>query len=151
MSSGAFLIQADLDRIDALAGEREMEWWRIGAAGFLSDYEKREALGYAGRGRKRDYGCGDADSKYRADQARDDRGRWEFEGGVVNESSENIELVSGLSDYCEKEWQKAREDCRILLLLPNPPRGLTGGYRDVERCARGLVSVQCGGNPIFTL
>ena len=53
---GEFSIEADLDKIDALAGEREMEWRRIGAAGFLSDDEKREALGYAGRTGGRKYG-----------------------------------------------------------------------------------------------
>ncbi len=42
-------VEANLDRIDALAGERESEWRRIGAAGFLTDDEKREALGYAAR------------------------------------------------------------------------------------------------------
>ncbi len=46
---GGFTIKADLDRIDALAGEREMEWRRIGAANFLSGDEKREATGYAAR------------------------------------------------------------------------------------------------------
>ena len=45
---GEFSIEADLDRIDALAGEREAEWRRIGAAGFLSDDEKREAVGFGG-------------------------------------------------------------------------------------------------------
>ena len=43
---GRIRIDANLDRIDALADEREAEWRRIGAAGFLSDDEKREALGY---------------------------------------------------------------------------------------------------------
>ncbi len=43
---GDLRFEADLDRIDALAGEREAEWRRIGAASFLSDAEKREALGY---------------------------------------------------------------------------------------------------------
>ena len=37
---------ANLHYIDALADEREAEWRRIGTAGFLSDDEKREALGY---------------------------------------------------------------------------------------------------------
>ena len=39
-------IAADLDRLDALAAEREAEWRRIGAAGFLTDDEKRAAVGY---------------------------------------------------------------------------------------------------------
>jgi len=47
---GPFRIEADLDRIDALADEREAEWRRVGSAAFLSDDEKREALGYGRRG-----------------------------------------------------------------------------------------------------
>ncbi len=36
----------DADRLPGLAGEREALWARIGAADFLSDAEKREAVGY---------------------------------------------------------------------------------------------------------
>jgi HK97 family phage portal protein len=36
----------DLDRIEALAAERESEWRRIGTADFLTQDEKREAVGY---------------------------------------------------------------------------------------------------------
>ena len=32
------------------------------------------------------------------------------------------------------------------LANPYPSRSLTGGYRDVENCARGHVSQRCGGN-----
>jgi HK97 family phage portal protein len=39
-------LEPDLDRIAGLAGEREALWARVGAAGFLSDEEKREAVGY---------------------------------------------------------------------------------------------------------
>ncbi|MDN2567984.1 phage portal protein [Aquibium sp. A9E412] len=39
----------DLDRVDGLAAEREALWTRLGAAGFLSDAEKREAVGYGPR------------------------------------------------------------------------------------------------------
>ena len=38
---------ANLDGLEALAAERESEWRRVGAADFLSDDEKRTALGYA--------------------------------------------------------------------------------------------------------
>ena len=40
-------IAADLDKLDALASEREAEWRRLGAATFLTDDEKRAAAGYA--------------------------------------------------------------------------------------------------------
>jgi len=43
--------EIDLDRIDALACEREALWRRVSAADFLSDDEKREAVGYGRRER----------------------------------------------------------------------------------------------------
>ncbi len=43
---------ANLDGLEALAAERESEWRRVGAADFLSDDEKRAALGYAPAERK---------------------------------------------------------------------------------------------------
>jgi HK97 family phage portal protein len=38
--------EPDLDRIAGLSGERDALWSRIGSAGFLTDEEKREAVGY---------------------------------------------------------------------------------------------------------
>ena len=49
---------------------------------------------------------------------------------------------------CDKEWADARDMCRDELSKPNPNQGMTGGYRDIENCARGLVSERCGGNPV---
>ena len=49
---------------------------------------------------------------------------------------------------CKEEWEAARARCEKELSKPNPNRGITGGYRDVENCARGHVSARCGGNPI---
>ena len=48
---GAFEVRANLDGIDALSSERASEWARIGAATFLTDDEKREAVGYGPLGR----------------------------------------------------------------------------------------------------
>lgn len=42
----------DADRIEGLSVEREALWSRIGAAGFLDEDEKREAVGYGPRGRR---------------------------------------------------------------------------------------------------
>ncbi len=39
-------LEPDLDRIAGLSAEREALWARVGAAGFLTDEEKREAVGY---------------------------------------------------------------------------------------------------------
>ena len=49
---GAFTFDYDVDRLDALADERAKEWTRIGAASFLTDDEKREAVGYGPRVKK---------------------------------------------------------------------------------------------------
>ncbi|AWN35224.1 phage portal protein [Methylobacterium radiodurans] len=43
---GEAALKPDLDRIEALAAERESLWRRVGAADFLSAAEKREAVGY---------------------------------------------------------------------------------------------------------
>jgi HK97 family phage portal protein len=42
-------IVCDADQVDGLAAEREALWARLGAADFLTDDEKREALGYGPR------------------------------------------------------------------------------------------------------
>ena len=41
----------DADQIEGLSGERDALWARVGAASFLSDDEKREAVGYRGTGK----------------------------------------------------------------------------------------------------
>jgi HK97 family phage portal protein len=49
-SFGASLqLEPDLDAIEALADERESLWRRVSAAAFLTDDEKREAVGYGRR------------------------------------------------------------------------------------------------------
>jgi len=42
-------LDPDLDAVEALADERESLWRRLGAAAFLTDDEKREAVGYGRR------------------------------------------------------------------------------------------------------
>jgi HK97 family phage portal protein len=49
--SGDFVLDPDLDAIEALAQERESLWRRVGAADFLDADEKRKAVGYGVRGR----------------------------------------------------------------------------------------------------
>lgn len=61
-------------------------------------------------------------------------------------------------DDCDEQWRKARLVCRGLIYEQLEQRagrrkkrsvtGVTGGYTDVEECARGLVSEQCGGNKV---
>ncbi len=42
-------LEPDADRVDGLAAEREALWARVSAADFLTDDEKREAVGYGPR------------------------------------------------------------------------------------------------------
>ena len=44
----AFTLGHDLDQVPGLAVERDALWARVGGAAFLSDAEKREAVGYGG-------------------------------------------------------------------------------------------------------
>jgi multisubunit Na+/H+ antiporter MnhC subunit len=68
--------------------------------------------------------------------------------GIVVVAAVATSMSSEMSEECEEEWTQARKRCRALLKGRNPPRGVTGGYLDVEDCAKGLVSWDCGGNPI---
>jgi len=59
---------------------------------------------------------------------------------------------------CDREWREARQVCRDLIYEQMQQQagrrkkrsvtGVTGGYTDVEECARGLVSEACGGNKV---
>ncbi len=64
----------------------------------------------------------------------------------INENTDNKE--NNKEETCDEEWDKAREHCRKLLNQPNPSCKRTGGYNDINNCARGLVSEKCGGNKI---
>ncbi len=46
---GEVRLDPDLDAIEALSAERESLWRRVSAADFLTDDEKREAVGYGRR------------------------------------------------------------------------------------------------------
>lgn len=47
---GGLRLWYDADRVEGLSGERDALWARVGAATFLSDDEKRDAVGYQPRG-----------------------------------------------------------------------------------------------------
>lgn len=49
---------------------------------------------------------------------------------------------------CKEQWETARKMCEKELAKPNPNRRMTGGFSNTEDCANGLVSEECGGNPI---
>ena len=104
---GAFTFDYDVDRLDALADERAKEWTRIGAASFLTDDEKREAVGYGPRVKKDGAseggdvaatpdgapgdgpgGGGDgANGGAWRNQPRDAEGRWTDMGGASSEGA----------------------------------------------------------------
>ena len=71
----------------------------------------------------------------------------EIDSEVSAESEAEIKEV-GEEAECAEEWDAAYLICAELLAQPNPPRRLTGGYRNLADCARGFVSERCGGNPI---
>ncbi len=116
----------DLDRIDALAEERAAEWARVGAANFLTDDEKRAALGYGARAEPRDravtpFASGQApERRYSPDQARDELGKWTSESdddpatllaGIII----RICVASGIARFTDEFGNKsysAEYECR---------------------------------------
>lgn len=68
--------------------------------------------------------------------------------GLISYFRSRQSLGNSNGPGCDEEWDYARRKCAELLTQRDPPRGVTGGYRNVEDCARGLVSERCGGNPV---
>ena len=48
-------------------------------------------------------------------------------------------------EECKKDWERALAKCDEWLSKPNPPSGLTGGYKDRYNCAKGHVMEGCEG------
>jgi len=49
LGQGRYRLAHDLDQVEALAADREALWARVGAAAFLTEDEKRAAVGYGAR------------------------------------------------------------------------------------------------------
>jgi HK97 family phage portal protein len=49
LGEGRYRLAHDLDQVEALASDREALWARLGKADFLSDEEKRAAVGYGAK------------------------------------------------------------------------------------------------------
>ena len=59
-------------------------------------------------------------------------------------------------EECDRQWRAARAECRSRIFEQLQQRagrrkkrsvtGVTGGYSNIEDCAKGLVSEECGGN-----
>jgi len=62
-------------------------------------------------------------------------------------AKEAAESAGENSESCQEEWRRAREICRREMEA-GCNRGISGGYQDIENCARGLVSQRCGGNKV---
>ena len=77
---------------------------------------------------------------------------------AILEKTKPKQCEDGDPDDCIKEWESARKTCRELIFEQmeqaagrrerRSVTGVTGGYTDVEQCARGLVSERCGGNKV---
>jgi HK97 family phage portal protein len=72
----------DLDALEALSSERDALWSRLEKTSFLTNNEKRQAIGY---------GNASPERKYAPDQPRDDRGRWT--DGEVSEEGVDTAIV----------------------------------------------------------
>jgi hypothetical protein len=57
-----------------------------------------------------------------------------------------IGAIPPTGDWCRQQWKEARRICREQFDSGHPNLGITGGYRDVHGCAKGLVPRMCGGN-----
>ena len=77
---GTLTFDYDVDRIDALSADRAAEWKRVGDATFLTDDEKRAALGYGPKPPEAKL-AEVLERRYSPDQPRDDHGRWASGGG----------------------------------------------------------------------
>ena len=80
---GGLELRPDLDGIEALSSERDDLWKRIGGASFLTDAEKRAAVGYADEMED----AGEAEGKFSHEQPRvpagsSEGGRWTSDGGA---------------------------------------------------------------------
>lgn len=71
--------------------------------------------------------------------------------GILQRITRGFGLSSGgdrNGPGCKEEWKTGREMCEEQFLKQGRDLGVTGGYEDVENCARGIVSEACGGNEV---
>jgi hypothetical protein len=170
-----FRLEPDLDRIEALSTERAALWARVDSASFLDRNEKRQAVGYGVSAIPElesieadiaivdmadEAGMDDPEAeinklkarlydlhiKYEG-QPRDDAGRFSFGAGPQKIDPKNYAKVA-MSPACFSEWLEAKKLCELWINSPNSRGYSTGGYKDINKCAKGLVSMACGGNTI---
>ena len=147
---GPLRFEANLDRIDALAEERALEWRRIGAADFLTLDERRQAAGYGpapeGFATKRNAAL---ELRYRPDQPRapagqSDGGRWVAGGGSG----------SGVGGNFGVAWLNDASPRRTTMIANgHAPRFILGGTRlaggfapeDLGMSVQDFISANCKG------
>jgi hypothetical protein len=118
----------DTDQVEGLAADRDALWARIGAADFLSDAEKREAVGYGPRDRF------SSKAGYRPEQPRvpagnADGGQWTDGGGT-----HDVADMRTLHDDPEKKYT-------VNLQEEESPKGIGHTIRDhVEKSDADLLA-----------
>lgn len=110
-------LRPDIDQVAALSSERDALWTRLQAVSFLTDDEKRAAVGYgvkteAGRDGQRPFDEADeenyaSDLKYRPDQARvpagsSDGGQW-TDGGTGGDRVAMGKIIQGIGRFVLKK------------------------------------------------
>lgn len=109
---GELRLAPDLDQITALAPERADLWKRIGEANFLTDDEKRIAVGYGARPAEEKFDPGQP----RVPAGNSDGGQW-TNGG--NGGDDGVNDLRVLSDFDEDEELVEGEHASIVRLLRN--------------------------------
>jgi HK97 family phage portal protein len=122
---GAFRLDYNADRLEALAGERAAEWERVGKAAFLTLDEQREALGYGPAPKealvaKRDVAL---ERRYSPGQPRvptgnSGGGRWTSSGGGGDRSESNDSADSSTVAPRFRTAQNENRD-RYVVKLPD--------------------------------
>jgi HK97 family phage portal protein len=91
---GSVCLVPDLDQVEALAPEREALWARLENASFLTDDEKRAAVGYGAKGDDQETVA----QKYNSNH--DDRGRFTFApGGPRIRDGQRVAQLDGPQQY----------------------------------------------------
>lgn len=111
--------------LDALAPERDALWTRLEKTSFLSNSEKRAAIGYD----ESSVIVKSIRRKYRPDQERDEQGRWIDEVGAENSDNSGDQTTAGDASF-----------------TPVAARGRGGFAKEVlEWSVRQFVSSYCKG------
>ena len=76
--STPLIFKPDMDTVDALTGDRDALWARLQATSYLTDDEKRAAIGYGPKGQSTQQKTARVLEQKYPGQPRDDLGRFDF-------------------------------------------------------------------------